>query len=186
MTYTKIEIEFVDMLLKLSINNDLTYTDMILKYKLDYDLYNKLFGDISHNGFNLILSHGDTFTITAKGRDVANIGFEQFLKNLKEEQETDKSIKRLTLSDLQKTDRRSKTSFWLSIVAILVSIFICILDYTKPEKPQDNGNQNTNNTKTDTNISSNINHSQNPSNFIDTTSIKVISDTTNKISKHNK
>lgn len=186
MTYTKTEIDFIDRLLNLSLNNDLTYSDMIMKHHLSFDLYNKLFSDINHNGHNLILLHSDTFSITAKGREVAKIGFEQFLKELKEEQETDKSIKRLTLEDLKKTDKRSKTSFWLSVIAIIVSLFIGILDYTKSEKTQDNGNNNTNNTETDTNISPKTNHSQNPSNFIDTASIKVSSDTTNKISNHNK
>jgi predicted histidine transporter YuiF (NhaC family) len=99
---------------------------------------------------------------------------------------TDKSIKRLTLEDLKKTDKRSKISFWLSVIAIIVSLFIGILDYIKPEKTQDNTNQNGSDTENNTNIGSEINHSQNPSNFIDTTSIKVISDTTNNISKHNK
>jgi predicted transcriptional regulator len=186
MTYTKPEIDFIDSLLNLSLNNDLTYSDMIMKHNLSYELYNKLFSDINHNGYNLILLNGDYYSITTKGREVAKIGFENFLNDLKNEQETDKSIKQLTLSDLQKTDKRSKISFWLSVVAILVSLFIGILDYTKPETTQDNGNQNTNNTKNDTNISSKTNHSQNPRDFIDTTSIKVISDTTNKISKHNK
>ena len=186
MTYTTPEIKFIDILLNLSLNNDLTYSDMIMKYNLSSDLYNKLFGDINHNGYDLILLHEDRFSITAKGREVTKIGFEQFLNDLKEYQETDKSIKRLTLSDLQKTDKRSKISFWLSIVAIIVSLIIGVLDYIKPEKQQEDTKQNTNNTKENTEVSSEINHSQNPSNFIDTTSIKIISDTTNNIYKHNK
>lgn len=186
MTYSKTEIDFIDRLLILSLNNDLTYSDMIMKHKLSFDLYDKLFSDINHNGYNLILLHNDTFSITLKGREVAKIGFEQFLNDLKEGQETDKSIKRLTLSDLQKTDKRSKLSFSLSIIAIVVTLFFGVLDYIKPEKPHDNTNQNRNNTENNTNISSETNHSQNPSNFIDTTSIKIISDTTNNISKHNK
>ncbi len=186
MTYTKTEIEFIDRILNLSLNNDLTYSNMIMKHNLSFDLYDKLFSDINHNGYNLILLHNDTFSITPKGREVAKIGFEKFLKDLKEEQETDKSIKRLTLADLQKTDKRSKMSFWLSVFAIIVALFVGVLDYIKPEKSQDNTNQNSSNTKNNTDIGSEINHSQNPSNFIDTTSIEVISDTTNNISIHDK
>ena len=186
MTYTKTEIDFIDRLLNLSSNNDLTYSDMMMKHNLSYDLYNKLFGDINHNGYNLILLHSDTFSITPKGREVAKIGFEQFLKDLKEEQETDKSIKQLKLEDLKKTDKRSKISFWLSVIAIIVSLFVGVLDYIKPEKPQENTNQNGSNTENNTNIGSETNHSKNPSNFIDTTFIKIISDTTDNISKHNK
>ena len=114
------------------------------------------------------------------GRQVAIIGFKKYLESIKADQEIDKSIKQLTLSDLQKTDRRSKISFWLSIAAIVVALLIGVLDYIKPEKPQDNTNQNTNNTKNNTDIGSEINHSQNPSDFIDTTSIKIIPDS----SKH--
>lgn len=186
MRYKKIEIEFIDRLLNLSLNNDLTYSDMIMKHKLSFDLYDKLFSDINHNGYNLILLHNDIFSITPKGREVAEIGFEKFLNDLKEEQETDKSIKRLTLEDLKKTDKRNKISFWLSVIAIIVALFIGVLDYIKPEKSQNNRNQNRTNTENNTNISSEINHSQNPSDIIDTTSIKVISDTTNNIYKHNK
>lgn len=61
MTYAKTEIEFIDTLLNLSLNNDLTYTNMINKHNLSLDLYKKLFGDINHKGHNLTLLHNTLF-----------------------------------------------------------------------------------------------------------------------------
>ena len=178
--YTDKEFEFIDNLLRNSLNNDFTYDKLCYSRDFDYDLYNKLFTDINKEPYKLIELYENSFVITTLGRQVAIIGFKKYLESIKADQEIDKSIKQLTLSDLQKTDRRSKISFWLSIVAIVVALLIGVLDYIKPEKPQDNTNQNTNNTKNNTDIGSEINHSQNPSDFIDTTSIKIIPDS----SKH--
>jgi hypothetical protein len=178
--YSDKEFDFIDKLLRDSLNNDYTYEKLCYTRNFDYDLYNKLFTDINKEPYKLIELHENSFVVTQLGRHVAIEGFEKYLNDLKDEQETDKSIKRLTLADLQKTDKRSKISFWLSVFAIIVALFVGVLDYIKPEKPQDNTNKNTSNTKNNTDIDSEINHSQNPSNFIDTTSIKIFSDS----SKH--
>ena len=86
----------------------------------------------------------------------------------------------MTLDDLKKSNSRSRNAFILSILAIIISVIFGILDYTKPEKSDNNVDNNSNNGKIQTDSTSQINHSQLKRDSINKTAIKVISDS----SKH--
>ena len=178
--YSKKEFEFIDNLLRKSLNNDYTYEKLSYSIDFNYELYEKLFNDINKDPYKLIELHGTTFTITALGRHVSIDGFEKYLESIKSDQELDKSIKTLTLDDLKKSNSRSRNAFILSILAIIISVIFGILDYTKPEKPENNGDNNSNNSQVQTDSTSQINHSQLKSDSINKTTIKIIPDS----SKH--
>lgn len=181
MSYTDLEIKFINDLLKSSQNNNLTYSKFINDDNLP--LYNKLFNDL--HLYKLISKSDDKFIISTKGREVVKIGFKQYLKNLKSEEELDKSIKQLTHSDLISTNKRSKIAIILSIVSIIVTLFIGVLNNIKINKSHHNIIDYRYNTKDDSNIASEVIHSQKPSKFIDTTFVEKASDTTNIFSNHN-
>lgn len=176
--YTKEEFIFIDDLLQRALNNDFTYSKLAYDNTFNFDLYNRLFSDINKEPYKLIELYEDNFQITTLGRKVSNNGFEEYLNQLDNEKETDNKIKSLTLDDLEKSDKRSKRAFIVSIVAVVVAIIIPLLIYiiTKPEITDD-GKDNPNNTEIKGTIGAEINHSQTPSDFINTTSIKVLSDT---------
>ena len=178
--YTDKEFEFIDNLLRNSLNNDYTYEKLCYTKDFDYNLYEKLFTDINKEPYKLIELHETSFVITHLGRHVAINGFKNYLESIKTDQELDKSIKTLTLDDLKKSNSRSRNAFILSILAIIISVIFGILDYTKPEKSDNNVDNNSNNGKIQTDSTSQINHSQLKRDSINKTAIKVISDS----SKH--
>lgn len=145
--YTVKEFEFIDNLLRNSLNNDYTYEKLCYSRNFDYGLYEKLFTDINKEPYKLIELHDTSFTVTTLGRQVAIEGFKKYLESTNSEQELDKSIKILTLEDLKKSNLRSRNAFILSILAIVVSIIFGILNYSKPEKPDNDINANINNTQ---------------------------------------
>lgn len=176
--YTEQEFNFIDNLLRLSSNNDLTYTDMLTEHNLDYDLYNKLFTDINTDPYKLITSDGNYFTITTLGREVLKIGFKQHLENVKKDQEVDKTIKTLTLEDLKKTDSRSRNAFVISIIAIVASLLIGGMQVYQTYYYNKESSKKSDNEKTHSNTSSEVNQTQHPSNFVDTTTVKIKSNST--------
>lgn len=179
--YTEQDFEFVDKLLRLSLNNDLTYSNMLMIHKLDFDLYNKLFSDINHNGYNFILLQNDCFTITKLGRDVANIGFKNYFNNLNKDKETESKIMQLTLEDLQKTDTRSKNAFIVSVIAIIAAFLIGLMQVYQTYHYNNKIENKTQNTEIKTDSTSKVNHSQLPSDSINKTSVKIISNSSKHI-----
>lgn len=173
--YNDKEFEFIDKLLRDSLNNDYTYDKLCYTRNFDYDLYNKLFTDINKESYKLIELFGTSFVVTQLGRHVAIDGFKKYLESIKTDQELDRSIKTLTLDDLKKSDSRSRNAFILSILAIIISVIFGILDYTKPEKSDNNVDNNSNNGQVQTDSTSQINHSQLKCDSINKTTIKIIS-----------
>ena len=179
--YTKEEFEFIDDLLQRALNNDFTYSKLAYDRNFNFDLYNKLFTDINKDPYKLLELYEDSFVITTLGREISSIGFEQHLSNLEKDSEIDIKIKHLTLDDLKKTNVRSNIALILSGVAIVITIIFGVLsllkDDTKIDKTDKNLNGDSNNTENNSTTAAEINHTQTPSDFIDTTLVEIISDT---------
>lgn len=153
---------------------------------LNYGLYDKYFHLVKDGSdYPLFRLINDTILLEPLGNKIINqynSDFGLYLDTITEDQELDKSIKQLTKSDLEKTDRRSKKSFIVSIIAIVVAFLVGGMQVYQTYHHNKNRPDKSDNTQNQTDIGSEIYHSQHPSDFIDTTFIKEKSDTTNLIS----
>lgn len=122
--YKEQEYFFIDNLLKNTSNKNLTYEELSNFDYFDYNLYESLFTNINKYPYKLVEFDGNKYTITPLGRVVSKIGFKKYLDNIKGEQEIDMSIKLLTIGDLKRTDKRSKSALIVSLIAIIVAIVI--------------------------------------------------------------
>ena len=136
--YTPAEFEFIDRLLKLSLKNDLTFSDMGTKHKLDYNLYDKLFTHINKDPYRLIECYNENLVITPLGRQVERIGFEKYLNEQKEKTNLDARIKAVTLRNIKWTSIRG----WIAIEISLLALLIASMTYIN-KKASNKSDENT-------------------------------------------
>lgn len=159
--YSDKEFEFIDNLLRNSLNNDFTYDKLCYSRDFNYDLYEKLFTDINKDPYKLIELHETTFTITTLGRQVAIIGFKEYLQRENDKSDLEKQIKVLTLKNIKWTSIRGWIAIGISILALIVASLTYINKYNETKDNNTNTKTNpTNNTidsvKVDTLSNNNI------------------------------
>jgi hypothetical protein len=178
--FNTVQIDFINDLLQRISKGHVTY------YQLDYKLYDKHFHLVKDSSeYPLFRLVNDTIQLEPLGNKIVNqynSDFGLYLDTITEDQQLDKSIKQLTKADLEKTDRRSKKSLVVSIVAIIVAILVGGMQVYQTYHYNKNRPNKSDNTQNQTDIGSEIYHSQHPSDFIDTTFIKEKSDISNLIS----
>ena len=176
--YSDKEFEFIDNLLRNSLNNDYTYDKLCYPRDFDYDLYNKLFTDINKEPYKLIELYNNDFVITSLGRQVATIGFKQYLEKETAKSDLEKQIKVLTLKNIKWTSIRG----WIAIGISMLALFIASLTYTNKYNESKRNNTNSKTNPTNNTIDSVKVDTLSKNNIINknTTSTKVISDS----SKH--
>lgn len=172
--YTDLEFEFIDNLLKESLNNDLTYPDLVYSSNFNFDLYNKLFTDINKEPYKLIELFNDTFVITTLGRQVSEIGFKKYLENQEKKNNIEQRIKEVTLENIKWTSIRGWIAIGISIAALIIA---CLSYINKNNEATRKNAQN----KTDTTLQKNKITNKNLA--IDSASTKEISDTSKLNSK---
>jgi predicted transcriptional regulator len=171
--YSEQEFDFIDNLLKSSLNNDYTYTKLCYSTNFDYDLYTKLFTDINKDPNKLIELFDDSFNITPLGRKVSAIGFKQYLETQTKNDDLSQKIKEVTLENIKWTSIRGWVAIVISGIALtLASLTFYINVYAKSK--DDNAENKTNLTNEGIKVAP-IN------NVTDTVSSKIIPDS----SKHN-
>lgn len=174
------QIDFINDLLQRAKKGSISWMN------LDYNLYDKYFHLVKDGSdYPLFRLINDTILLEPLGNKIINqynSDFGLYLDTIIEDQELSKSIKQLTKADLEKTDRRSKTSLIVSIFAIGVALLVGGMQVYQTYHYNKNRPNKSDNTQNQTDIGSKIYHSQHPSNFIDTTFIKETPDTTNLIS----
>lgn len=126
------------------------------------------------------------YLLTKEGVEIQSIGLKQYILKVRTEQQLDIKIKEITLRELSKSDERNKRANRYSSIAIGLSIIIpfLILIGDKYFEYKINNNPKT------TNNNSNSGFEITPPNIISDTlnssNKKIISDTTDNISIHNK
>ncbi|MBY0427071.1 MAG: hypothetical protein K2Q22_15660 [Cytophagales bacterium] len=167
--------------MKILVNGNLSFFQLSQqKHFYNYELYDKLFHNISSDPYKFIELKGETHIITPLGRQVASLGFENYIKQQNVDLEVDQHLKTLTIQDFEKTDKRSRNANLISILAIIGTLIIGLVQIYQSYRYNEKGKNETGNTQTISNGNSEINHSNHPSNIIDSTSIKIILDSTNK------
>jgi hypothetical protein len=175
--FNETQIKFVDDLLIKASKGKVHYST------LDYSSYDTTFQLVNNEPYKLFGSDGEMIWLLPLGNEIINDfngSFKKYLENLNKEKDTDTKIKQLTLEDLQKTDTRSRTAFIVSIIAIISAFLIGLMQVYQTYYYNNKIENQTNNTKIQTDSASQINHSQFKRDSINKTSIKVIPDS----SKH--